>query len=407
MAPGRALWEDGGTVWSCAPGLLALGVLAAAAAASAASFEGVGRAAGAESSRVRGVSADGSVAVGSSYNAPGFADEAAFRWEAGVRTELPALTQGGCTPERSRAEAASGDGSRVVGLATCDGEFVHVRWDGGGAPVIVPGAGTTFSPNVTDVSDDGSLMVGTGHYLFPPILYLGYEMSGGGASVLGDDSVCNSPPGLGSEAVAVSGDGNVVVGNQYCLFGTFMAPFWGRYVGGALEVTSGLLGRDASFDGSVIVGFTIGSNQAASWRPGTGTTPLGQLPGGSTSSSALGVSADGSVIVGSASTAGGSVAFVWDAAHGMRALADVLAAAGAPATGWSLGLATAVSADGLTVVGQGTNPQGDWEGFVARLVPTPTIPALPTGGAPLLGALLVLAALATRTRRHGPIRSRR
>lgn len=47
---------------------------------------------------------------------------------------------------------------------------------------------------------------------------------------------------------------------------------------------------------------------------------LGDLPGGATNSSAFGVSANGAVVVGSASTATGTVAFSWTEAGGMVAL---------------------------------------------------------------------------------------
>jgi probable HAF family extracellular repeat protein len=51
---------------------------------------------------------------------------------------------------------------------------------------------------------------------------------------------------------------------------------------------------------------------------------LGDLPGGSFSSVAVGVSSDGSVVVGVGNSASGNEAFRWTQAEGMRRLYDVL-----------------------------------------------------------------------------------
>jgi uncharacterized membrane protein len=64
-------------------------------------------------------------------------------------------------------------------------------------------------------------------------------------------------------------------------------------------------------------------------------TGLGDLAGGSFSSVANGVSADGSVVVGyGSSAAAGAEPFIWDATSGMRSLTSVLAAGGADLSGW-------------------------------------------------------------------------
>jgi uncharacterized membrane protein len=69
---------------------------------------------------------------------------------------------------------------------------------------------------------------------------------------------------------------------------------------------------------------------------------------------ALGVSDDGSVIVGQTYPASGNEAGVWDEAHGMRSLSSILASHNVDLTGWTLDVASDVSADGTTIVGQGT-----------------------------------------------------
>ena len=98
---------------------------------------------------------------------------------------------------------------------------------------------------------------------------------------------------------------------------------------------------------------------------------LGDLPGGTFSSHASGVSADGSVVVGNGHTALGSEAFIWDAVKGMQNLQEVLGSQlGLDLTGWRLGLARGISADGQTIVGWGTNPDGFTEAFIA-VIPRP------------------------------------
>lgn len=83
---------------------------------------------------------------------------------------------------------------------------------------------------------------------------------------------------------------------------------------------------------------------------------LGDLPGGPFHSVALGVSADGSVVVGySSSSAGGWEAFRWEGGV-MTGLGDL------PGGGFS-SQATGVSADGSVVVGTGVAASGWHEGF--------------------------------------------
>ena len=100
---------------------------------------------------------------------------------------------------------------------------------------------------------------------------------------------------------------------------------------------------------------------------------LGDLPGGSFSSRALGASADGSVVVGSGTSVNGTEAFLWTASNNMRSLSNILTDDfGLDLTGWILEEATGISDDGLTIVGFGTNPDGNEEAWIARLDPVST-----------------------------------
>jgi len=84
--------------------------------------------------------------------------------------------------------------------------------------------------------------------------------------------------------------------------------------------------------------------------------------------------ADGSVIVGTSNSAIGPEAFIWNQANGMRSLSDVLLDGfGLNLTnqGWILHEATGISADGRTIVGFGSNPDGNTEAFVV-VIPEPS-----------------------------------
>ncbi len=126
-------------------------------------------------------------------------------------------------------------------------------------------------------------------------------------------------------------------------------------------------------------------------------TGLGTLPNlGGLASVAQAVSADGSVVVGHISGGPPVGAFIWDETHGMRSLQGTLVDDFAlDLTGWTLTSATGVSADGSTIVGEGINPDGFNEGWIAVL-PVPE-PAMEWLGA---AAVTSLAYLARRRRRR-------
>ena len=134
------------------------------------------------------------------------------------------------------------------------------------------------------------------------------------------------------------------------------------------------LADGVSADGSAVVGqgSSTSGDEAFRWTDSGGMVGLGDLAGGSFNSRAYGVSADGSAVVGRGSSASGTEAFVWDETNGMRGLMQVLMDQGIDMTGWSLTEARGVSADGLTIVGYGTNPLSQQEGWIATIVPEPS-----------------------------------
>ena len=167
-----------------------------------------------------------------------------------------------------------------------------------------------------------------------------------------------------------------------------------------------------SADGLVVVGGgrSASGREAFRWTASGGMVGLGDLPGGPVNqrfwSQATETSSDGSLVVGLATSESGIEAFVWDSTHGMRELDQILTGLGLDLTGWWLESATGISADGRVIVGTGTNPNGDYEAWIATLPePSAGLPALAPVSLGLLGGLLALVgaarAVGLRRRRRG------
>ncbi|MFO0974717.1 MAG: PEP-CTERM sorting domain-containing protein [Phycisphaerae bacterium] len=235
--------------------------------------------------------------------------------------------------------------------------------------------GGNFESRAFGVSSDGTTVVGQGTGVFGNEAFR-WRLVGGmqGLGELAGGSFF-------STATATSSDGNIVVGWSSSSAGNNDAFIW-RSVSGVMQSLGDLPGGayfsrafDISNDGTRIVGSSGSVNGIEeSWRMPTPPVPpapvgpligIGDLPGGEFSGRALGVSADGSVIVGSSSSnASGRTnreAFMWTQALGMVGIGDL--------TGgnfWSE--ATSVSSNGQVIVGEGSSNNGNeafrWVGGV-------------------------------------------
>jgi probable HAF family extracellular repeat protein len=218
------------------------------------------------------------------------------------------------------------------------------------------------------VSADGSVAVG-----FSGGNAVRWTSSGGIASI------------GGGEAFGVSGDGTVVVGEST----TGIAFRWTAKTGmlslGVLPGYSGSIAEAISADGAVVVGISNPAlspplQQAFRWSAPGGMVGVGFLPG-QTVSAFSAVSADGSVAVGDGApfSPGGQEAIIWDTSHGLRSLKQVLTDDGLDLTGWNLFGGDGITPDGNTIVGWGTNPSGQIEGWIAT-IPEPTTGLLVMAG---------------------------
>lgn len=298
----------------------------------------------------------------------------------------------------------SGDGSVVVGASFDSGGIEHgFRWSTDGNLVI-------FDAETRGISTDGKVVVGRANS------EAFRWTSAGGLTPLGD---LPGGPKLGS-AYAASADGSTIVGFSYTQ--VHQEAFRWTSAGGMTSL--GPLASNkrevraaaTSADGNAVVGFGYqggsGKHEAFRWTTSGGMVALGYLPGGSgTESYANSISADGTVVVGSSgnglatvayrwTASGGMVplngldgtsqardvsadgqtivgyadrqAMLWTEALGMVRLKDYLIARGASGlTDWHLKHADAISADGRTIIGEGVNPDGKQEAWIAT-IPEPS-----------------------------------
>lgn len=172
-----------------------------------------------------------------------------------------------------------------------------------------------------------------------------------------------SPRGI-SHAHAASDGGDVIVGDVarrtpwfgFVFYPTLDAASWSRARGGRLpRQRGGSIATDVSADGSIVCGIVYSDGaKAIIWSGGGKPISLGDPAGSDGRSRALGISADGSVVVGSVGQ-NLTQAFRWTAGAGMVGLGTL--------PGRNASYATAVSANGATVVGASGVLGGDWEAF--------------------------------------------
>jgi probable HAF family extracellular repeat protein len=321
-------------------------------------------------SQAIGISADGSTIVGSSHWVSGYQayGEACYWSSTGIHG-LGHSQIGGFFEGQGVARGVSSDGSVIVGTRGTEFGSQAFRWENG---------------VMTELED-----IPSGHY--PNMYTMANSISANGSVIVGsstsfevvkwEDSVITS---LGSgRAYSVSGDGSVIVGvsssssafrwtSSTGMSGLNGLPNGGTFSSGATAVSS---------NGQVIVGGSYTSDdiyppmEAFRWENGT-AIGLGDLPGGAFYSLANDLSADGSVIVGYSVTSGDihngtKQAFIWDSQNGMRNFQNVLVNDyGLNLTGWSLLEATGISDNGMVIVGNGINPNGYEEAWIAT-VPEP------------------------------------
>ncbi|NLR75912.1 autotransporter domain-containing protein [Leeia aquatica] len=281
---------------------------------SAGGMENLGSMFGGSATSVTGLSADGSVLVGTGQLAQNALSYRAYRWtRATGPQDLGTLPMGG----NSHAAAVSADGSMVVGVAY---------------------NAATYQRGFLWTSAQGMQDLG--------------ELNGGHSSA----------------ALALSADGSVIVGRAADghAGGNDRAVRWSNGSGpvslGVLSGHQNSVANAISADGQVITGTSypgpgITDARAFRWTATDGMQNLGTLPGGAYSLG-LGISAGGSTIVGrsEAINLGALRAFRWTQATGMQSVEQWLADNGVVVNSFQgTQEAHATNQDGSIVVGSMNN----------------------------------------------------
>ncbi len=267
-------------------------------------------------------------------------------------------------------------GRVVAGGFPGNGTTHAFRWtEETGAVSIGDLPGGEFRSYVQRVSARGDILVGASSSERSGEVYVETYLwtAETGMVALGD-----LPGGLfSSAAMAISADEQVIVGSGGGEQGG-EAYRWTEETGmvGLGFIPDGYPGSVAlavSADGSVVVGngYDATHQRAFRWTEQTGMVALEKIHPVQIFQRVGGVSWDGDVIVGEVGVGEvGFGPFYWTPEGNTRWLADVLDEHGIETHhGWYLYKASAVSADGRTIVGWGRNPEGTIEGWVAYLGP--------------------------------------
>jgi CSLREA domain-containing protein len=241
-----------------------------------------------DTSNALAVSDDGQVVVGVDGFSDGSGSEA-FRWNNGVMAGLGDLPG---DPSLSLARGVSADGSVIVGTGYSDVTFEAFRWGNG----VMTSLGSLSAANpfgeAFDVSADGGVVVGAASSLDGYFLEA-FRWANGVMSGLGD------LPGGTTESTAssVSADGSVIVGKS-ATGGTDLNPIYSVFIWDAehgmqdlkrvlvndlgLDLTGWILSsaEAVSADGRTIVGCGVRAGIAEGWivrffrTPGSSCVPV-------------------------------------------------------------------------------------------------------------------------------------
>lgn len=272
--------EDRAFIWNATDGMLSLGILG----------DGL-------SSEATAVNSDGTIVVGIAIDDE---DEyaRAFRWTSASGMQDLGVLDGG---SESEANGVSADGSVVVGFSeSADGNRAF-KWTLNGTMVSLGALdGNVNGSNAQAVSGDGLVVVGRSDIA-------GYTRAVKWNNLDEITNLGTLDGGTRSSAEAISSDGNVIVGTSDTTSALNSISFRWTQAGGMLalpelEIDRGTFASAVSSDGSVVVGVgnTSSGSRAFRWTEDLGIVNLGVLgvDDGNARSEANGVSADGSVVVG-------------------------------------------------------------------------------------------------------------
>ena len=322
------------------------------------------------SSLANGVSPDGKYVVGWSFSLGENSGNQAFIW-----SEADGMVGLGDLPGGiffSEAMAVSNNGV-VVGTSAVEGPGASeaFRWtQSSGMVSIGTLGGTVVQAFAEGISADGTVIVGQSKN--PTNEQGAFRWTA--ATGMVEFGIGTLHPSHSSHAFGISGDGTTIVGRG-ALADLSPGGGWSWTQPNGFERTGTLPGDqnslplDASWDGSVVVGRSAG--RPFRWTAEEGIMDLGAPDDVFGFSTAFGVSADGSIVVGAT---GDGRSLIWDSETGMRDLKEVLEQDfGFDLTGWELDAVSDISADGRVLVGYAHLPDEIFTAYrVTFPIPEPT-----------------------------------
>jgi uncharacterized membrane protein len=323
------------------------------------------------------LSGDGTVVVGNGIDGSLYRS---FRWTPAAGIE----DLSGSLPLSAYASTISRDGRSIAGTVGNADASQLFRWAPPTAPSMLPLADGYVACHLYAGNADLAVLVGV-CYNDPAFIPARWTAGSNGATV--EELPLGDPTRTVASLGALSDDGSVIVGGFADASGVVHGARWLGGSGTAVTVEDlGSYGSDpylnfcgCSADGAVVVG----TSQSADFTPSpvrwTAQAGLSALPllAGAGSGEALRVDASGARIFGDVNTSSDPnqsiyLAYepvIWDdsGVHDLRAMLVAAGVAQGDLTGWTLGTAVAISADGKTFIGAGTNPGGEEQGWVAHL----------------------------------------
>ncbi len=335
------------------------------------SFTGIGLLPGGTESNAFGISGDGLVVVGQATGKQGM--DAVIRWTRDEGLEDLGVVEAEF-PNFSLARRASFDGSVIVGQSN-QRAFRWTRQSG------ILDLGTLHSENTGfssawGVSDDGGTVIGTAQ---TDTVFRAFRWKTGDGMTEQPFFESSALNGDGSTFVATqfqSGELHAFVvtdGKDPIEIGDLPGGQFYTQPQAITRDASTVVGISRSLPSLAGAGAGEGNLEAFVWTAEGGMVGLGDFEGAAFSSAAHAVSDDGSIIVGRGALASGSVAAIWINGGPITNLKSFLLGLGlTELNNWRLTSATGISADGTTIVGTGINPLGQTEGWVAR-IPAPGV----------------------------------
>lgn len=225
-----------------------------------------------------------------------------------------------------------------------------------------------------DVSADGSVLVGLAWDGCVPLAYR-WTRGAGGTTAAALDRLGSVPAGGGlpvNRASVISDDGSVIAGFAQTDTVDRWPAVWradgtGMLLPGSAPDAPGEV-LSISADGSVLAG--VWNQEGFVWTQAGGVVSMGLLPGGLGGDATYpnAIAAQGALVFGGSGGFGATTAFVWTAAMGMRPLQELLVAAGVSIPdGYALTNVLAASTDGTVILGSALTTGGSSISFVARV----------------------------------------